>query len=104
MLMLEILAHAGETHGDGLESVAHYAAPWYIALPIFFIVIAMIGYLTWLVSGKNFGTVLMVLAFVLLVIGFTLYSISALVSGISIILGIMTAGFLALASLTSSPK
>ncbi len=101
MLMLEIIAHAGETHSDGLEAVAHYTAPWYIALPVFFIVIAMIGYLTWLVSGKNIGTVLSVLAAVMLIMGFTLYSVSALVSGIAIVLGIMTAGFLALASLTN---
>jgi len=101
MLMLHILAHAGETHSDSLEAVAHYTAPWYISLPLFFVIIGMIGYLTWLVSGKNFGTVLSVLAAVLLIIGFTLYSVSALVSGIAIVLGIMTAGFLALASLTS---
>lgn len=101
MLMLHIIAHAGETHSDGLEAVAHYAAPWYIALPVFFITIAMIGYLTWLVSGKKLGTVLSVLAVFMLIFGFTLYSVSAIVSGISIVLGILLAGFLALASLAT---
>ena len=99
--LITVIAHAGEEHGNGLQAVAHYAAPWYIALPVFFLVVGMIGYLTWLVSGKNIGTVLMVLSGVLLIIGFTLYTVSTLVSGIAIISGIMIAGFLALASLSS---
>ena len=102
--MFRILAHAGEDHSDSLEAVAHYAAPWYIAIPLFLLVVAMVGYLTWIVSGRNLGTVLMVLSGVLLVIGFTLYTISTVVSGIAIVAGILIAGFLALASLSGPQK
>ncbi len=97
-------AHAGEDHGDGLSAVSHYIAPWYIALPAFLFMMFTIGYITWLVSGKNLGTTLMVMAGAMLVSGVALYSVSPLVSAISIVGGILIAGFMALASLGSPQK
>lgn len=99
--MLFILAHAGESHSDGLESITHYAAPWYVAIPVFLVVTIAIAYLIWLVSGKNLGTVLLVIASWLLLVGFGLYSISPIISALSIVSGMVIAGFLALAGLTS---
>jgi hypothetical protein len=100
-LMLYRFAHAEEVHTDGLESITHYGDAWYIAIPVFLIISATIGYLTWLVSGKNFGTVLLVLAGFFLIIGFGLFSISPIVSAIAIVCGMLIAGFLALAGLSS---
>ena len=97
-----LLAHISETHNNGLESFAHYAAPWYIALPVFLVATFLVAYLAWIVSARNVGTTLMILSGFLLFSGFTLYNVSAIVSGLAIVSGIMIAGFLAVASLSSN--
>ena len=94
-----LLAHAGEAHSDGLETIAHTVAPWYFAIPLFIIVISAIGYLTWLVSGRNSHIVLGVVTAALLVSGFTLFTISAAVSAIAITVGLLLAGFQAFTSI-----
>jgi hypothetical protein len=99
--MLPIIAHAGESHSDSIESIAHYTAPWYIAIPVFILVTFAIAYLVWLVSNKDMGAVLLLIAGWLLLVGFGLYSISPVVSALSIVSGILIAGFLALAGLSS---
>ena len=99
--MFSFLAHAGEEHSDGLESIAYYAAPWYIAIPVFLLVIAMAGYLTWLVSGKNPGVVAVVVAFICLISGFTMFVISPAVSVVAILTGIFLSGFIALTGLSN---
>jgi hypothetical protein len=95
-----IFAHAGEEHTDTIESISHYL-PWYIAIPVFIIAISIIGYLTWIVSGKKIDTVALVLAFVLLISGLTLFTVSPIISVISITLGIILAGALTFLGLTS---
>jgi len=99
--MITLFAHAGETHSEGIEAVAHYVAPWYFAIPAFIFVVAAIGYLVWLIGGKDLGKVLVIEAGLLLIIGFGLFNISPIVSAIAIILGMFTAGFLALAGLSA---
>jgi hypothetical protein len=64
-MITQIIAHAGEEHSDVAEAVSHFA-PSYIAIPLFFVVMGIIGYLTWLVSGKKLDTVLIVLAICML--------------------------------------
>jgi hypothetical protein len=96
---LYTLAHAGETHGDELASIAHSASPWYIAIPVFLAVTGAIGYVTWLVSGKNPRITLGIVTAVLLIVGFTMFSISPAVSSIAITVGLLLAGFQAFTSL-----
>jgi hypothetical protein len=98
--MIHVVAHAGETHSDAVETIAHTAAPWYIAVPLFIMFVAMIGYLTWLVSGKRPAAVMAVLSVVLLISGFTMFNISAAISVISITVGIVLAGVQAFGSLS----
>ena len=102
-MLINILAHAGEEHSSSLEALNH-STPWYIALPVFFVVIAMIGYLTWIVSGKKLSTVAMVLAIVLLISGFTLFNISAAISVISLTAGIVLAGAMAFLGIAGDSK
>lgn len=102
-MIIQILAHAGEEHADVAEAVTHLA-PAYIAVPIFFIVAVIVGYLTWLVSGKKLDTVLFVLALLMLVAGFTMFMISPIVSVLSITIGIVFAGMLAFIGLSGDKK
>ena len=98
--MFKLLAHAGETHSEDLETIAHYVAPWYFAIPVFLLILAGIGYVTWIVSGKNTGTVLMTLAVIMLVCGMTMFAISPAVSIISILGGMLLSGLLAITGLS----
>ena len=99
-----LLAHAGEDHSSGAEAIVHTAAPWYVALPIYIFALAAIAYITWLLSKKNLGTVLLVVSIVMLLAGFGLYAISPLVSAVAIVGGILIAGFMALSSLSGPQK
>jgi predicted membrane protein len=102
-MLFHLLAHAGEEHSSSLDALNH-STPWYIALPVFFVVVAMIGYLTWIVSGKKLDTVAMVLAIVLLISGFTLFNISAAISVISLTVGIILAGAMAFLGIAGDTK
>lgn len=96
---LTILAHAGEEHSNTAATVTHTLAPWYIAVPVFLISVAVIGYLAWLVSGKKLDIVAVVLSIVLLISGFTLFNVSAAISVISITVGLVLTGAIALIGL-----
>lgn len=100
-VMFRYLAHGGENHSDGLEAAAHYVAPWYLAIPVFLLVIFMVGYLVWLVSGKNTGAVAGIVALVCLIAGFTMFTISPAVSIIAILSGILLSGFIALTGISN---
>jgi hypothetical protein len=63
------------------------------------LVVAAIGYLTWLLSRKNVGTVMLVEAVVLLIAGFTMFNISPFISVIAITGGLILAGFMAFTGL-----
>lgn len=101
---LDVLAHAGEEHSDSLDTVTHAVSPWYVAVPLFLLVVAGIGYLTWLLSGRKPDTVLIVLSIVLLISGFTLFNISPFISVISITVGILMAGILTFGGLAEDAK
>jgi Fe2+ transport system protein B len=103
MILLQILAHAGEQHGNTAEAVTHYASPWFIAFPIFLGIVVVIFYFVWLISGKKLDTALAVIAPFLLIAGFTLYNLSSAISVVSITAGIIILGLLAF-SVTSDDK
>ena len=101
---LQTLAHAGEEHADSVESVTHFIEPWYIAIPTFVAFIAILSMLIWLLSGKRSDIVMIIMAFVLLVCGFTVFNISAIVSVISITAGFILSGFMAFGGLAAEGK
>lgn len=102
-MIMKIIAHAGEEHSDTIETINHYL-PWYIAIPVFLLIIAMIGYLTWIVSSRKTDTVALVLAVVFLISGLTLFAISPVISVISITSGILLAGALTFLGLAGDNK
>ena len=104
MRSINIIAHAGETHGSELDGIAHFIAPWYLALPAFFLALSLVGYLTWIVSGRQSDKVLVVLALVCLISGFTLFNISAIVSVVAIVGGLAISVSLTLSGLINESK
>lgn len=96
--MFTLLAHAGEEHTDLAASTTHWLQEWYVAVPLFVLGVAMIAYLTWLVSNRNRHTTLGVVTFALLIIGFTSFNWSAPVSIIAILTGIAFSLFAAITS------
>ena len=102
--VFQYVAHAGEDHSDSLESVAHVVSPWYLAVPTFLLVMFAIGYLTWIISGKKPDAVLIVLALVSLVSGFTLFVVSPITSVIAITGGMIIAGILTFGGLSHDAK
>lgn len=104
MDLISQFAHDGEAHIDTIESVSHAVTPWYIAVPVFLVAVVIISYITWIISGKKLDTVMFVLATILLITGFTMFNISAAISVISITVGIVLAGILALFGIAGSPK
>ncbi len=98
--LLLTIAHAGEEHTETVESISHYIPEWYIAVPLFLIIISMLGYLIWIISGKKLDTVLLILAILMLICGFTAYVVSPAISVTAITIGIIFAGILAFSSLS----
>lgn len=91
IMFIQIFAHAGEEHSETIESINHFL-PWYFAIPLFLLTLAVIGYLVWIVSGRKLDTVALILAFICLISGFGLFVISPAVSVVAITLGIILAG------------
>ena len=86
--MINILAHAGETHGSDIAATAHELG-WYIQLPLFIILVAVFASTVWLIS-KKMDTTLLVTAALLLITGFGLFEIAPLVSALAITVGLVT--------------
>jgi type II secretory pathway component PulF len=99
MNMLHLFAHSGEKHADSAEAARHLLNSWYVALPLFLLIVTGIAILTYLVSKRDVITTALVTALVLLVSGFTLYTYSAAISVVSITLGLMLAMGVTLISL-----
>ena len=100
--MITFLAHAGETHGTATEAASHTLSNWYVALPLFLLVVVGFGAILQLTFKKSFVTLTLV-DILLLVIGFTTYNVSALVSVLAITLGLTGTLVLTLTSL-AQPK
>lgn len=87
--MLQNLAHAGEIHDATITSTSWFSLNnWYIALPFFILALAIIGYVTYVLSKKSFGNVFIVINVLLLVSGMYLYTKSPVLSIFA-----LTAGF-----------
>jgi hypothetical protein len=102
-MITQIFAHAGEEHSDTIEKLNHFL-PWYFAIPLFLLLLAMIGYLVWIVGGRKIDTVVLVLAFICLICGFGLFVVSPAISVVAITLGIIMAGTLTFLGLTGDNK
>lgn len=103
-LIASLFAHAGEDHDTVIDTAAHSAPEWYIAIPLFLIVIALVANFIWTITKKNLGTTILVTAIILLMAGFTMYRISPAISVISLTAGFILAGFLALGSISGKPQ
>jgi hypothetical protein len=100
--MERFLAHAGHVHETATEAASHTLGDWYIALPLFIFTIVAFGALMQLTFRKTFVALTLV-DIALLIIGFTTYNISAVVSVLAISLGLAGTLVLTLTSL-GSPK
>ena len=98
---LHTLSHAEEVHSTAAQANLHTLQEWYFAIPLFVLTVAAIGYMTWLVSGKKPDAVLIVMSIVLLIAGFTMFSISPLISVVAITGGIITSGLLTFGGLAT---
>jgi hypothetical protein len=86
--MLTFFAHAGEHHDTAIEEAAHtLLAEWYIGLPLLVLVVAGLGAITYLLSRKSKSVTFGVVMMALLIIGFTTYDLSPVVSIVSISAG-----------------
>ncbi|CAN5702890.1 hypothetical protein BH23PAT2_BH23PAT2_10210 [soil metagenome] len=99
-----LFAHAGEEHVTTADSALHALfGQWYIALPLFIIVLFGIGSMTYILSKKSKPTTFTTVLIALFVIGVLTYTVSALISAIAISLGFLLVLLQVLATL-SHPK
>ena len=83
-------AHAGEAHGTSTGSVLHaLLGTWYIALPLYALVLFGVGSLVYFVSKKSKPATFLTVLITLFVVGVLTYTVSALISAISISLGFL---------------
>ena len=99
LMVVHILAHAGEEHTTGIEATVHEWA-WYVQLPIFFLVLVAICTLLWLITNKV-DVVLLVASFFMLITGFLVFSFAPLISVLAITLGLVATLSVTLVSLGS---
>lgn len=94
-------AHAGEAH-DSTTTIAIQPifSRWYIALPLFIIVITLATLLTYYLSRRSKSVTLTVLLALLFVAGVATYTVSAPVSVLSLSLGFTLALLQVLAGLS----
>jgi ABC-type proline/glycine betaine transport system permease subunit len=97
-----IFAHAGEDHSTEVETVVHELS-WYVQLPIFFVVTALVAYIAWLITKKH-DTTILITSTLLLVAGFAFFSVAPLVSILSITLGMTATLLVTLIGLGQKPK
>lgn len=80
-----LFAHGGEIHDSTIESSAH-ALAWYIQIPLFiFIMVGVYSLLQLLIKQKS--TLYLVIAFILLIVGFSTYELAPAISVMSITIG-----------------
>lgn len=101
--LLQVFSHAGEAHESSAEATSHLVGSWYIMLPLFILAVAGLAAIVQLLF-KKIDITAIVTSFALLVSGFTLYNVSALVSILSITIGLMLAMAITLIGLQSPAK
>ncbi len=85
--MISTFAHAGEIHETAVETTAH-ALAWYVQLPLAIFIVAGFYALLRLVI-KSTANALLILSLLLLIAGFTLFSVAPLVSATAITVGMV---------------
>ena len=100
-----IIAHSGEVHESSIETTVHELA-WFVQLPLFIASVAAFAYAVWLIS-KDYSKTLLITSALLLISGFAFYSLSPLISVLSITVGLVATllvTLLGLGSQDSGPK
>jgi hypothetical protein len=103
MYMLHLFAHAGQSHATSAETATHILQEWYIALPLFFISVIGLAVIIFLLSKSKPLTYMSVVA-LLLVAGVFMYDKSAVVSIVSLTLGMAMAMIIVMVSLLRPTK
>ena len=95
-------AHAGEAHDTVTTAASHpIFSKWYIALPLFIVLLAVITKLTYIMSRKSKPTTYNVLLATLFIAGVAAYTTSAPISVLSLGLGFAMALFQVLIGLSA---
>lgn len=86
--MLNFIAHAGETHGSSTESTMHLLESWYLAIPLFILILIGIASVVFLVSRRSIAATYISVVAILLFSGIFFYDKSPLLSAASITVGL----------------
>jgi|AntRauTorckE6833_2_1112554.scaffolds.fasta_scaffold01632_2 CHASE2 domain-containing sensor protein len=102
--LTSLFAHVGEEHATTADSAMHALfGQWYIALPLFILVLFAVGSMTYVLSKRSKPATFTTVLIALFVIGVLTYTVSALISAIAISLGFLLVLVQVLATL-SHPK
>lgn len=85
--MITFFAHGGEVHETASESTMHILSDWYIALPLFILVIAGFAALVYLATKRSKPVTYLSVVGLLLVAGVFMYDKSPVVSIVSLAVG-----------------
>jgi len=102
--MFRLIAHAGETHGGTAESATHWLESWYIAVPLFILLIYVLGTAIYLISKRSVATTYLSVVAVLLFSGIYFYDKSSVLSAVAITVGLLGSLLSVLAFLSASSK
>lgn len=86
--MVRLIAHVGEVHSNAGENTTHWLESWYLALPLFILIVIGFGSLVYLLSRRSVATTYLSVVAVLLVSGVLFYDKSPIISVISIAIGL----------------
>jgi hypothetical protein len=100
-MSMVLFSHADALHETAIESTLHMLGPWFTSVPIILAIVAAIGYLTYLVSGKNVGTTILIESLCLLAVGFITATAYPILSVLAMTIGLVLAGFIAFSGLAA---
>lgn len=104
LVMLDLLAHAGETHESSSESTSHLLESWYVALPLFLLAVAGIATIVYVLSKRSLAATYLAVVAIFLVSGIFLYDKSAVISVMSLTIGLFGSVIVVLTSLAKTPE
>jgi len=86
--MFMLVAHAGEEHATTSEAISHsFLETWYIALPLFIVLLCIVAAVTYELSKKSKPVTVNAVLVTLFVVGVAMYQKSAVVSVFALSLG-----------------
>lgn len=101
--MFKFIAHAGEAHGSTTESATHWLESWYIAVPLFILVVFGLASIVYLVSKRSVAATYLTVVATLLLSGIYFYNKSPALSAVSITIGLF-GSLLSVLTVLSGPK